>query len=183
MSVRHHTRVVSNRGGSVRRRGWAAAFVAAATAAGLVTLLVILYDDGRDASEAGAVAGVLSLLLAYVVAVISLIRWMVRRVRTAPTEAAQESLVRLRRVVRRQWSAEAAARQLPCLVPGRLFVGRRPVTRREAHDRYSADATRGEVAWPERAGVLNWRIEDVPPLRQGRLPKARRAPGKASFPR
>jgi hypothetical protein len=115
---------------TARRALWwvVAALVLVLGLVGLVALAVLFQRAGIGG--AGDWAGVLSLLLAYLATVATLLGWIGRQVRSATSVMVDESLVaRLRRAVRVQWSMEVGTRQVQQPRPLRLRLRptRRPV--------------------------------------------------------
>ncbi|WP_178380090.1 NACHT domain-containing protein [Cryptosporangium aurantiacum] len=102
-----------------RRGRWGAIAALTVAAGGFVLIVMSIVVVGHDKSlSIGDWTSALSVVLAYAVAATPLASRAVKSVRT-PT-AATEVLPLLRRLVRTQWSAEAAARQLRQPRPVRL---------------------------------------------------------------
>lgn len=115
---------------TTRRVLWwvVAAIVLLLGLAGLVALAALFKHE--HIHGAADWAAVLSLLLAYLAAMVTLLVWIGRQVRSSTSVRIDESLVvRLRRAVRVQWSMEVGTRQVQQPRPLRLRLGptRRPV--------------------------------------------------------
>ena len=111
-----------------RRALWwvVAAIVLLLGLAGLVVLAKLFARESIHGSDDWA--GVLSLLLAYLAAMATLLVWIGRQVRSSTGVTVDESLVvRLRRAVRVQWSMELGTRQVQQPRPLRLRL--RPTQR------------------------------------------------------
>ncbi|GAA1031224.1 hypothetical protein GCM10009557_25850 [Virgisporangium ochraceum] len=104
---------------STRRTPWLVAAVGVGLAgfAGLAGVTVFVAGQGMDGS--GDWAGVLSLMLAGLLALCSLVVWLVRLARRVD-DGGPPVADRLRKAVRVQWTAEAAARRLTQPRPLRL---------------------------------------------------------------
>jgi len=79
-----------------------------------------LFLASQDRSSAGVWASVLGLLLAYVVAAVSVVLWVVRQAWAVPGSDLDEVAAGLGRAVRLQWTAEVGVRQLEQPRPLRL---------------------------------------------------------------
>lgn len=102
------------------RIGWWMGASAALLAAFLGFVALILFLAGPGRASAGEWASVLGLLLAYMVAAVSVVLWAVRQTRTVSGGDPHEAAAGLRRAVRLQWTAEVGARQLEQPRPLRL---------------------------------------------------------------